>query len=67
MRLADRPELVNSAGNPIHLTGASWSGGFEEPVQAHRETAHYKAYRASIMDLLALPIDVTLLQPLDVG
>jgi quinol monooxygenase YgiN len=34
-------------------------------VQAHRETEHYKDYRARIMDLLERPIDVTLLEPLD--
>jgi quinol monooxygenase YgiN len=34
-------------------------------IQAHRETAHYKDYRARIMDLLERPIDVTLLEPLD--
>ena len=39
----------------------------EGAVQAHRETAHYKAYRASIMDLLAQPIEVALLKPLDVS
>jgi len=39
----------------------------EAAVQAHRESAHYKAYRAGIMDLLAQPIDVALLTPLDVG
>ena len=34
-------------------------------IQAHRETAHYKAYRANIMELLAKPIDVAILDPLD--
>jgi quinol monooxygenase YgiN len=34
-------------------------------VQAHRETQHYRDYRARIMDLLERPIDVTLLEPLD--
>lgn len=33
--------------------------------QAHRETAHYKDYRANIMDLLAEPIEVSLLDPVD--
>lgn len=33
--------------------------------QAHRETAHYKDYRATIMDALERPIEVTLLEPLD--
>jgi quinol monooxygenase YgiN len=34
-------------------------------VQAHRETSHYKAYRADIMSLLAQPIEVTVLEALD--
>ena len=36
-------------------------------IEAHRETDHYKAYRASIMDLLAAPIRVTVTEPLDVA
>jgi GT2 family glycosyltransferase len=35
VRLADNPDLVNSAGNEIHCSGVSWSGGFEEPSSAH--------------------------------
>lgn len=35
-------------------------------IQAHRETEHYKQYRATIMDLLAQPIDVVRLEALDV-
>jgi quinol monooxygenase YgiN len=38
----------------------------EEAIQAHRETPHYKSYRASIADLLAQPIDVARLEALDV-
>jgi quinol monooxygenase YgiN len=34
-------------------------------VQAHRETRHYKEYRANIMALLAQPIEVTMLEPVD--
>ncbi len=37
-----------------------------DAVQAHRETAHYKEYRASILDLLEQPPIVTILKPLDV-
>ncbi len=29
--LADSPELVNSAGNPIHVLGLVWAGHLEEP------------------------------------
>ena len=34
-------------------------------VQAHRESAHYRAYRADIVPLLAQPIEVTLLEAID--
>ncbi|WP_235533999.1 glycosyltransferase family 2 protein [Sanguibacter sp. Leaf3] len=37
VRLADKPELVNSVGNPIHVLGLSWAGGMDEPVAAHQE------------------------------
>ncbi len=29
IRLAPTPELLNSAGNPVHLTGLSWAGGLD--------------------------------------
>jgi GT2 family glycosyltransferase len=35
VRLADRPELLNSAGNEIHFGGLSWSGHFEERADEH--------------------------------
>ena len=35
VRLADRPELLNSAGNEVHFLGLSWSGAFEEPASDH--------------------------------
>jgi GT2 family glycosyltransferase len=35
IRLADRPQLLNSAGNEIHWSGVSWSGSFAEPVLDH--------------------------------
>jgi quinol monooxygenase YgiN len=37
----------------------------EGAVQAHRETQHYKDYRARIMDLVERPIEVTRLDALD--
>lgn len=30
VRHADRPELINSAGNPVHILGVSWAGGLDE-------------------------------------
>ncbi|MBW3645658.1 MAG: glycosyltransferase [Actinobacteria bacterium] len=35
VRLADRPEAMNSAGNDVHFLGVSWSGGFGEPATEH--------------------------------
>lgn len=37
IRLADAPELMNTAGNPVHITGLSWAGGFHEPASEHAE------------------------------
>ncbi len=37
IRLADSPELINSAGNPLHFAGLSWAGGFGEPATRHAE------------------------------
>lgn len=37
LRLYDHPELMNSAGNPVHYLGLSWAGGLGEPATAHAE------------------------------
>jgi GT2 family glycosyltransferase len=36
VRLAEQPDLLNSAGNAVHFLGVSWAGSFEEPVAAHQ-------------------------------
>ncbi len=36
-----------------------------DAVQAHRDTGHYKAYRANILDRLQQPPVVAVLEPLD--
>lgn len=33
--LADQPETVNAAGNPVQFLGISWAGGFGEPRSQH--------------------------------
>jgi GT2 family glycosyltransferase len=33
IRLADRPDLINTAGNPMHYVGLVWTGGFGEPAE----------------------------------
>jgi GT2 family glycosyltransferase len=30
IRFADRPAILNSAGNPVHVLGTCWAGGIEE-------------------------------------
>jgi GT2 family glycosyltransferase len=37
IRLADAPELINTAGNPLHFVGLSWAGGLREPASKHAE------------------------------
>jgi quinol monooxygenase YgiN len=37
----------------------------QSAVEAHRETAHYKDYRSRVADMLAAPITVALLTPID--
>lgn len=32
LRLLDRPELLNSAGNVLHVTGLAWAGRYGEPA-----------------------------------
>jgi GT2 family glycosyltransferase len=33
LRLLDRPELLNSGGNVVHVTGLAWAGGYGEPAE----------------------------------
>jgi GT2 family glycosyltransferase len=35
VRLADQPDLMNTAGNPVHYLGVVWAGSFGEPAQWH--------------------------------
>ncbi len=37
IRLADTPDLINTAGNPLHFVGLSWAGGLGEPAAEHAE------------------------------
>jgi len=38
----------------------------DEAAGAHRETAHYRQYRAGILPLLVQPPQVQMLQPIDI-
>jgi GT2 family glycosyltransferase len=33
LRLLDRPQLLNSAGNVLHVTGLAWAGRYGEPAE----------------------------------
>jgi GT2 family glycosyltransferase len=37
IRLADTPERINSAGNPVHFSGLSWAGGNGEPASRYAQ------------------------------
>jgi GT2 family glycosyltransferase len=37
LRLLDRPDRLNSAGNVVHLAGFGWSGSYGEPVESADE------------------------------
>lgn len=39
LRLADQPDLINSAGNPLHFTGITWAGHCGEPARNHERRA----------------------------
>jgi GT2 family glycosyltransferase len=34
LRLLDRPELLNSSGTQIHVSGIGWAGGYGEPSES---------------------------------
>ncbi len=59
LRLADEPDLVNSAGNPLHFTGITWAGGCGEPATEHDRpgevavaTGGFFALRRAVWDRL---------------
>jgi GT2 family glycosyltransferase len=35
LRLYDAPNTMNSAGNPVHYTGVTWSGSFGQSAELH--------------------------------
>jgi GT2 family glycosyltransferase len=39
LRLLDRPELLNSGGNIVHVTGLAWAGHYGEPAERVSERA----------------------------
>jgi GT2 family glycosyltransferase len=43
LRLLDRPELLNSGGTVVHLSGIAWAGRFEQPAESLGERADVPA------------------------
>lgn len=37
LRVAEDPDTINSAGNPLHLTGLVWAGSHGQPASEHRD------------------------------
>jgi len=35
LRLYHQPDVINSAGNPVHYSGLSWAGGLGDPADQH--------------------------------
>jgi len=38
LRLLDEPELLNSSGNVLHVSGIAWPGGYRDPADALAES-----------------------------
>jgi GT2 family glycosyltransferase len=39
LRLYERPDVINSAGNPVHYSGLSWAGGYGDLADRHTHAA----------------------------
>ena len=51
LRLLDRPDVMNSAGNPVHFLGLSWAGGLGEPVSSHLDAGPVASASGAVMAL----------------
>ena len=49
LRLLDRPELLNSSGTEVHVSGIGWAGGFEEPADSVSEVRDVPAPSGAAM------------------
>jgi GT2 family glycosyltransferase len=58
IRFADRPAILNSSGNPVHVLGTCWAGGIEEqetrtrPFDVPSASGACLALRRSVWDAL---------------
>jgi GT2 family glycosyltransferase len=49
LRLLDRPELLNSAGTVVHVSGLAWAGRYGEPAESVREVEDVAAPSGAAM------------------
>jgi GT2 family glycosyltransferase len=53
LRLLDEPELLNSAGTEVHVTGIGWAGGYGLPVETVSEVRDVAAPSGAAMAVRA--------------
>jgi GT2 family glycosyltransferase len=53
LRLLDRPELLNSSGSEVHVSGISWAGGYGEPADSVAELRDVPAPSGAAMAVRA--------------
>jgi GT2 family glycosyltransferase len=53
LRLLDRPELLNSRGTEVHVSGIGWAAGYGEPADSLRERLEIAAPSGAAMAIRA--------------
>jgi GT2 family glycosyltransferase len=53
LRLLDRPQLLNSSGTELHVSGIGWAGGFGEPADSVTELRDVTAPSGAAMAMRA--------------
>jgi GT2 family glycosyltransferase len=53
LRLLDRPELLNSSGTEIHVSGIGWAGGYGRPAESLAEVRDVPAPSGAAMAMRA--------------
>lgn len=51
LRLMDRPDVMNSAGNPVHFLGLSWAGGLGMPASSYDRPGPVASATGAVMAL----------------
>jgi GT2 family glycosyltransferase len=53
LRLLDQPELLNSSGTEVHVSGIGWAGGYGEPAESLAELRDVAAPSGAAMAMRA--------------